>query len=113
MKPAGALRFILLLSITAVGCGAVGSHAPATTLMLAVHSIALPGAPAGGVSMDYLAYDRTRRRVWVPAGNTASGDVGDVTMERVTRVEGFCTAELERHGTKRIYVPTPAAGGTA
>ena len=61
--------------------------------------------------MDYLAYDRTRRRVWVPAGNTASVDVVDVTTERVTRIEGFSTAEMERHGTKRIFGPSSAAVG--
>ena len=61
--------------------------------------------------MDYLAYDRTHRRVWVPAGNTASVDVVDVTTERVTRVEGFATAEMDRHGTKRIVGPSSAAVG--
>jgi hypothetical protein len=109
MTPPRTIRFIHLLSITAAGCGAVGSHAAPTTLVLAVHSIALPGAPAGGVSMDYLAYDRTHRRVWVPAGNTASVDVVDVTTERVARIDGFSTAELERHGTKRIVGPSSAA----
>ena len=58
--------------------------------------------------MDYLAYDRARHRVWVPAGNTGSVDVVDATDERVTRVEGFSTAEMERHGVKRRFGPSAA-----
>src|SRR5581483_2625547 len=34
----------------------------------ALESIALPGAPADGVGLDYIAVDRTLQRVWVPAG---------------------------------------------
>ena len=80
-----------------------GSAAPPR---LAIHSIALPGAPSTGVLMDYLAYDRAHHRVWVPAGNTGSVDVVDVASDRVTRVEGFRTAEFERAGTKRIVGPS-------
>ena len=40
-----------------------------------VRPVPLPGAPAAGVFMDYLAYDRAHHRVWVPAGNTGSVDV--------------------------------------
>ena len=63
--------------------------------------------------MDYLAYDRARHRVWVPAGNTGSVDVVDVADGRVVRVEGFPTAEIERHGTKRTVGPSSAAVGDA
>src|SRR5437867_1885760 len=76
-----------------------------------VHSIALPGAPSSGVFMDYIAYDQAHHRVWVPAGNTGSVDVVDVTSDRVTRVEGFPTAELERAGKKRIVGPSSATVG--
>ena len=57
------------------GAGGQASGAGGAT----THAIALPGAPAtGGVMLDYLAYDRGHRRVWVPAGNTGSVDVIDV-----------------------------------
>lgn len=61
--------------------------------------------------MDYLAYDRARHRVWVPAGNTGSVDVVDGVDGRVSRVEGFATAELERNGTKRTVGPSSATVG--
>jgi DNA-binding beta-propeller fold protein YncE len=77
----------------------------------AVHSIVLPGAPPGGVFMDYLAYDRVHHRVWVPAGNTASVVVIDAGSDRVTRIEGFPVAEIERNGTKRIVGPSSATVG--
>jgi YVTN family beta-propeller protein len=61
--------------------------------------------------MDYLAYDPVHRRVWVPAGNTGSVDVIDVDTDRVTRVEGFPTAAIERNGTRRIVGPSSATIG--
>ncbi|MGD0950630.1 MAG: hypothetical protein ABSA52_24865, partial [Candidatus Binatia bacterium] len=66
-------RVMLLVAIMAAGCSAARLRAPSTAAPArAVHSIALPGAPPGGVSMDYLAYDPAHDRVWVPAGNTGS-----------------------------------------
>jgi len=73
--------------------------------------IALPGAPSGGVLMDYLAYDHLQNRVWVPAGNTGSVYVIDVATEHVTRLEGFATAEVERRGVKRTVGPSAASIG--
>jgi YVTN family beta-propeller protein len=73
--------------------------------------IALPGAPSGGVLMDYLAYDHVQNRVWVPAGNTGSVYVIDVATEHVTRLEGFVTAEVERQGVKRTVGPSAASVG--
>lgn len=61
--------------------------------------------------MDYLAYDRAHHRVWVPAGNTASVDVMEATTDQVTRIEGFRTAEVERHGVKRTVGPSSATVG--
>src|SRR5262245_36673862 len=85
---------------------------PATPPQLAVHAIALPGAPADGVAMDYIAYDRARHRVWVPAGNTGSVDVIDAQSNQVTRIEGFPTAEVERRGGgKRTIGPSAATVG--
>lgn len=87
----------------------IGAAQPAA---LVVRSIALPGAPEGGVFMDYLAYDRAHHRVWVPAGNTASVDVIDATNGQVSRVEGFPTKEMTRNdGTKRTLGPSSATVG--
>jgi len=61
--------------------------------------------------MDYLAYDRVQHRVWVPAGNTGSVDVVDAIGGRVTRVEGFPTAEVERRGVTRTVGPSSATVG--
>lgn len=61
--------------------------------------------------MDYLAYDPAHDRVWVPAGNTGSVVVVDAATDRVATVEGFPTAEMERHGTKRTVGPSSATAG--
>jgi hypothetical protein len=104
-------RALLLLTIMAAGCGAARLRTPSTAPAFAVHFIALPGAPPQGVFMDYLAYDRTHHRVWVPAGNTGSVDVVDTATNQVVRVEGFATTEVERHGTKRTVGPSSATVG--
>jgi DNA-binding beta-propeller fold protein YncE len=96
-------RIVLLVSV--IGCGHTSQTAAPPT---ALRSIALPGAPADGVFMDYLAYDRAHHRVWVPAGNTGSVDVIDVRSGAVTRIEGFPTQEMERRGKKRIVGPSSA-----
>jgi DNA-binding beta-propeller fold protein YncE len=88
-----------------------GHTDPTTTAARAVTAIALPGAPPDGVFMDYLAYERVGSRVWVPAGNTGSVDVIDVRSGQIARIEGFATAEMERHGTKRIVGPSSATVG--
>jgi DNA-binding beta-propeller fold protein YncE len=99
-------------TLIAAGCGT--SHTGARTgasSSAAVQSIALPGAGPDGVFMDYIAYDRTHHRVWVPAGNTGKVDVVDVPGQKVTPIEGFATQELERRGRKRIVGPSSAAVG--
>lgn len=73
-------------------------------------AIALPGATADGVGMDYLLYDGRTSALWVPAGNTGSVDV-IATAGTVRRIEGFATAEVERRGTKRTVGPSAAALG--
>lgn len=105
-------RAMLLLAIMMVGCESARWRAPSTAAPpYVVHSIALPGALPGGVSMDYLAYDRTHHRVWVPAGDTASVDVVDTATDRVTGIPGFATAEIERRGMKRTVGPSSATVG--
>lgn len=102
--------------LAAVGCGGA-QHRPTaspsgtTTTNATTRTIALPGAPAGGVTLDYLAYDRSHRRVWVPAGNTGSVDVIDVDNGEVRRLDGFVTQDVERHGHKRTVGPSSATVG--
>jgi DNA-binding beta-propeller fold protein YncE len=72
--------------------------------------LALPGGEAGA-GMDYLACDRATGRVWVPAGNTGSVDVIDPASDKITRIAGFPTAEMERHGKKRIVGPSAVTLG--
>src|SRR5262245_66321801 len=101
-----------LLLLCVAGCA---PHPKATTSASVpsanVMGIALPGAPAGGVFMDFVAYDRSRHRVWVPAGNTGSVDVIDAATAKVTRIEGFPTKEVERNGNKRTVGPSSASVG--
>ena len=95
-------RVVFFLIVMAAGLSIARTAAlafaapPTATPALVVHALVLPGAPASGVYMDYIAYDRTHRRVWVPAGNTSRVDVVDVTNDKITEVDGFPTAEVER-----------------
>jgi DNA-binding beta-propeller fold protein YncE len=101
----------LLLSTIAAGCGTTGTKAASGGATASVQSIALPGNNAGPVVMDYIAYDRTNKRVWVPAGNTGKVDVIDLASGKVTPIEGFATQEIERKGKKRIVGPSSATVG--
>jgi DNA-binding beta-propeller fold protein YncE len=74
-------------------------------------ALPLPGAPADGVILDYLAVDRARHRVWVPASGTGNTVVIDTKTLAMHRVENFPTAEVERRGQKRIIGPTAASVG--
>ncbi len=73
--------------------------------------LALPGAPADGVALDYLAVDRPRHRVWVPAGGTGKVDVIDTTTQKLQTIDGFATTEIERQGRKRKIGPSAASVG--
>ena len=106
------LSFILALAACgsariAASEGAERDRAAASSL----RKVALPGATADGVLMDYIAYDPAHRRVWVPAGNTGSVDVIDAASDHVDRIEGFATAEIERRGQKRTVGPSAATVG--
>ena len=105
-------RTLAALLLAVAGCaGTQPRPAASSGPMPTVQAIALPGAPAGGVVMDYIAYDRAHHRVWVPAGNTAKVDVIDVTNGSVASVDGFPTQEMERKGKKRIVGPSSATVG--
>lgn len=89
------------------------SPAAPTTTHYELHELALPGATADGVMMDYLAYDPRTHAVWVPAGNTAGVDVIDTATRAIKRVDGFATREVERNGAKRVIGPSAATLGPA
>jgi DNA-binding beta-propeller fold protein YncE len=96
--------------IRAAGGGKTDSSAPGTATG-EVADIALPGAPADGVLLDYLASDRARDQVWVPAGGTGNTVVIDTKTLQVRRVEKFPTKEVERRGVKRLVGPSSATVG--
>ncbi len=73
--------------------------------------IALPGGGPDGIGMDFLLYNPRTKTVWVPAGNTGSVDVVDVSTGKVSRIEGFVTREVERRGKKRTVGPSSATLG--
>ena len=105
-------RLMLVGALTGLIGGAAWSEpsSPAPSPE-APRRIALPGASPAGVAMDFIAYDPTQRRVWVPAGDTGSVDVIDVATGKVSRLEGFATKEQDRNGRKRTLGPSSAAVG--
>jgi DNA-binding beta-propeller fold protein YncE len=94
-----------------ISVAAAGPELPAAPQPRAVTAVSLPGAPAEGVLLDYLAIDRPRHRVWVPAGGTGNVDVIDTQTQEVKAVEKFATAEVERRGQKRKVGPSSASVG--
>ncbi len=102
----------LLTALVACGHPAPSSTVtPVTASAPTSKTIALPGAPLDGVSLDYLAYDQAHHRVWVPAGGTGRVDVIDTTTGVLTPIEGFVTQEMERKGQKRRVGPSSATVG--
>ncbi|HYS52465.1 MAG TPA: YncE family protein [Thermoanaerobaculia bacterium] len=81
--------------------------APAYT----VHMLPLPAPAAGGIYMDYLAYDPRTGFVWAPAGNTGAVDVVDTATGKVTRIGDFATKEVQVRNGKRTFGPTSATIG--
>jgi DNA-binding beta-propeller fold protein YncE len=105
-------RVMLLATIALLSCSTAPAPPPATGGQLGtVQSIALPGAGTDGVLMDYIAYDRSQRRVWVPAGNTGRVDVVDAATGHVAAIAGFATAQVERRGMTRTVGPSSATVG--
>ena len=87
----------------------ISGQKPAAT-NFTVKPIALPGAN-GLVMLDYFAYDRTSRRLWVPAANTGSVDVIDTTTDQIKTVTGFSVAEVELRGKRSPMGPSSVAIG--
>lgn len=109
---------LILIAVTATAARSDSPPAPAPGAAEAAPAassgftaLALPGAPPEGVVLDYLAVDRARHRVWVPAGGTGSADVIDTKTQELRRVEGFPTTEMERRGKKRMVGPSSATVG--
>src|SRR6185295_6319041 len=76
-----------------------------------VRPLALPGASADGILMDYLAFDSGTGFVWAPAGNTGAVDVIDTASGKITQISGFPTREVEMRGQKRSIGPSSATVG--
>jgi DNA-binding beta-propeller fold protein YncE len=98
-------RLLPLSLLLSLSCATTPAK-PATAVPRALK---LPGAPAEGVGLDYLAYDPVRHRVWIPAGNTARVDVVDTRTDKLEEITGFATREVERNGKKRTVGPSAAA----
>jgi DNA-binding beta-propeller fold protein YncE len=77
---------------------------------LTAKPLPLPGA-SGPASLDYIACDRSRSRIWVPVGATGSVDVLDIATGIFTRIDGFKTVEREARGRRRTVGPSAATVG--
>jgi DNA-binding beta-propeller fold protein YncE len=71
-------------------------------------TIVLPGGPP--VGMDYLTYDPSTNRVWVPAGNTGNVDVIDVATGKIVSIGGFVTAPSRRPDRPRMGPSSATVG---
>jgi hypothetical protein len=100
----GFLAAILLLAISVVPAQETRS------LKFTIKPLPLPGA-TGLVTLDYFAFERTSRRLWVPAANTGSVDVIDTATDQIKRVEGFSVAQAELRGKIRPVGPSSVAIG--
>ncbi|MBI3448635.1 MAG: hypothetical protein HY049_06950 [Acidobacteria bacterium] len=102
-----AILVAILAALTIPVILAAAEPAPTSGLV----SLALPGATADGLTLDYLAVDRGRHRVWVPAAGSGNTVVIDTKTQEMTKVEKFPTAEVERRGVKRLVGPSSATVG--
>jgi len=100
----GFLAGLLLFIINVVAAQETGPH------KFTVKPLPLPGA-SGLVTLDYFAFDRANRRLWVPAANTGSVDVIDTATDQIKRVEGFSVAQVELRGKIRSVGPSSVAIG--
>ena len=105
------MRHLAPLAFVACSHAAAPAPTPAPATPATPRTIALPGAPADGVFLDYLAYDAAHHKVWIPAGGTGNVDVIDTTSGALTPIAGFATKEVERRGQKRLVGPSSATVG--
>jgi DNA-binding beta-propeller fold protein YncE len=76
-----------------------------------VRSITLPGGPAEGIGMDYIAFDAATNSVWIPAGVTARVNVIDAKTEKMREIRGFKTSEIVVRERKRTLGPSAVSIG--
>jgi DNA-binding beta-propeller fold protein YncE len=79
-------------------------------MQLTAKAIALPGI-SGHAALDYLVFESSRGRIWVPVGDTGSVDVFDPASAQFTRIDGFKNAERDVHGKKRMMGPSSGSFG--
>ena len=108
--PHRARPIAVLLLGTSIATASLAAEA-AKPIADPITSVALPGAPTDGVRLDYLAIDRGRHQVWVPAGGTGNAVVIDTKTQAVRKVEHFPTKEVERGGQKRMVGLSSATVG--
>jgi len=92
--------------LAAVFAVSLAQAAPGGVPLPRATPLPLPGSP-GKVTMDYLAYQASPSRVWVPAGNTGRVDVVDTATLAITEIGGFPVAT---HGD-RVAGPSSATVG--
>ena len=96
--------FLCCVVLRAVSAG------ESSSLGYKVEPLNLPGAN-GLVVLDYFAYDRSTRQLWVPASNTGFVDVINERTDSVSQVGGFGTGEVELRGRKVVLGPTSVSVG--
>jgi DNA-binding beta-propeller fold protein YncE len=103
-------RFVVIATLL-LGCRpTLHAATPAQGAELSFAAYALPDAKPP-ISLDYIAYDRARARVWVPVGDTGSVEVFDIATRRFTSVRGFAKAMREKHGKQRMHGPSAVTLG--
>ena len=110
----GSVALLVVIAAASAAASTPAPSAPVSSSATAgseLTALSLPGAPPEGVVLDYLAVDRARHRVWVPAGGTGDTDVIDTRTQEIRRVEKFPTTEVERRGKKRMVGPSSATVG--
>lgn len=99
-------RLALLLTATLVALPLAAATEYAT------HTLPLANPPvAGGLGMDYIAYDHGTGMVWAPVSNTGTLYVIDSKTEDVKKIEGLATKGVEFRGNKRTIGPSAAFAG--
>ena len=81
---------------------------PAPSLTLDPHP--LPGVTAPA-SLDFIAFEAAKSRVWIPEGTTGSVYVYDIAAKTFATVSGFKVVEREAHGKTRKMGPSAVTIG--
>ncbi|MBS2022783.1 MAG: hypothetical protein JST92_10255, partial [Deltaproteobacteria bacterium] len=84
---------------------AVLAASPLAATPLVAKPLALPGGPP--VSMDYLAFDASTGRLWIPAGSTGRIDVLDTATGKLEGIGGLAT---KANGERVMGVSSAFAG---